>query len=245
MSILFILITAYKSFSCTCAPPFYFNFIDASLHPIFENNQEIIVQAKVLSFSPDNYFMEVDVIEEIQGTLTSNKIIVSGQDGMNCAVPLGIGLFILSDTLILRLTSDFYNRTDTFELNDCSLNFLKYSNGQVLGNIDTIETEMTYPDFKSLIIFGIVNSIINNQSKNNLNVFPNPADNYLTIENKKELLLNISIYDLSGRLIKNIIDFPAGGIDISDLKGGVYIIQYSSRNSQYNQVQKFVKNSEI
>jgi len=212
---------------------------------MYENNPGIIVQAKVLSFSPDNYFMEVDIIEEIQGQLTNKKIIVAGQDGMNCAVPLGMGLFNLTDTVIFRVASDFYNRADTFELNDCGLNFLNYSDGHVLGNITPKETRMNYSLFKSLINSENVNSLIENQPANDIALYPNPANDYLMFENIGGVLLDIYIYDLTGKLIIQISDLTVGNIDISNLESGVYIIQIFTKRGYIKKVDKFVKNKGV
>ena len=94
---------------------------------------------------------------------------------MNCALPFHTGLFEISDTLILRLTNDFYNRKDTFELNDCSLNFLNYETENVKGNITNVDTIMSYQKFKFLFNSAIINSVGKHPEVNEFLLYPNPA----------------------------------------------------------------------
>jgi len=229
-----------ESLCCTCSEPFYSNFIDASLHPIFENNFELIVQAKIISFSPDNYFMEIEIIEEIKDSVSLDRIIVSGQDGMNCALPLHTGLFAISDTVVFRLTYDFYNRQDTFELNDCSLNFLKYEMGYVKGNITNMDTIMSYQEFKFLFNGVIINSVGKHPEVNEFLLYPNPADQFLIIEHNSSTPINICFYDFTGRLCKQVKSYTLGKINLSDLNAGVYLVKYLNCNEQHLQTRKII-----
>lgn len=235
-----ILFISAESLCCTCSEPFYSNFKDASLHPVFENNFELIVQAKIISFSPDNYFMEIEIIEEIKDSVSLDRIIVSGQDGMNCALPLHTGLFEISDTVIFRLTNDFYNRQDTFELSDCSLNFLKYEMGYVRGNITNVDTIMSYQEFKFLFNNAIINSIGIRSEVNEFLLYPNPADQFLIIEHNSSIPINLYFYDFTGRLCKQVKSYTIGKINLSDLNAGVYIVKCPNCNEQQFQTRKII-----
>jgi len=238
--LILVLFISFESFCCTCSEPFYSNFKDASLHPIFDDNLELIVQARITSFSEDNYFMEIEIIDEIRDSVSMNRIIVSGQDGMNCALPLHSGIFEISDTAIFRLTQDFYNRKDTFELSDCSLNFLKYDKGKVRGNITNTDTIMSYQEFKFLFNAAIINSVGKYQEVNEFLIYPNPADQFLTIEHNLSCPIKINFYDFTGRLCMQISSYTQGKINLSELNSGVYIIKFDACNEQHLQTRKII-----
>lgn len=243
MKRLFILLCfiTYKSWSCTCMEPYYFNFKDAGLHPIFESNLELIVLASVISFSDDGYFMEIRIVEEIKHSILNETLIVAGQDGMNCAQTLHSGIFNLSDTVILRLTDDFYNRKDTLELSDCSLNFLRYDQGIVKGNITESDTVMNYQEFKLLIDDDPVNSIGEPGELKELLLFPNPVNNYLKIRNRSESMLDINFIDITGHSCKRIHGFSTGAIDLTDLRPGIYIVNISDSRKKSITVEQILK----
>ena len=70
--------------------------------------------------------------------------------------------------------------------------------------------------------------------RNDWSVFPNPTSNSFTISNKNKLQINnISIYDLSGRMVKNIYLKAAVDdvvIDISALQVAMYLVVIKSEN---------------
>lgn len=77
-------------------------------------------------------------------------------------------------------------------------------------------------------------------SKRQLNIFPNPARDFIFIENTASPIYNISIYDISGNLVKQINQKrPVRKIAISDLFKGQYIIHAITDDKVL--VQKFSK----
>ena len=80
-----------------------------------------------------------------------------------------------------------------------------------------------------------------------LNLIPNPANDMLTLSfslSKREARLNITLYDLKGRVIKTLAEggFRAGEhqleVDVSDLASGVYML--SLLNSDKRLVEKLI-----
>lgn len=66
-----------------------------------------------------------------------------------------------------------------------------------------------------------------NISNFDINIFPNPASDYINIFIGKKLITpneSIRIYTLDGRLVSSQINLGGTTIDISDLKGGVYFL---------------------
>jgi len=94
----------------------------------------------------------------------------------------------------------------------------------------------------TLLFYNWVNGItssVNQVNKNNtsLNIFPNPAQNYLKISvNNKQLNNTIQVLDLTGKIIKQFkIDNPTLTINIEDIPNGIYFIKTGST------VKKFIK----
>lgn len=81
------------------------------------------------------------------------------------------------------------------------------------------------------------NTSINNVvSKNKILVYPNPAENSLTVSNI-EKKSSISIINIYGQTIKNIYSITENiNIDITDLNNGIYFVKYG------NETIKFIKN---
>nr|WP_198999904.1 T9SS type A sorting domain-containing protein [Flavobacterium sp. ASV13] len=66
-------------------------------------------------------------------------------------------------------------------------------------------------------------SIENNSS---LMFYPNPSTNFVNIQSENnDQLENIQIFDLNGRLVKNISDFKDNKIDVSKLNQGSYVLK--------------------
>lgn len=71
--------------------------------------------------------------------------------------------------------------------------------------------------------------ILSNAAKATFEVYPNPAFNKVTIENK-EIVSSISIYNVTGKLIKSIVPSSlVTSVDISELTKGVYMIQVTDK----------------
>lgn len=73
--------------------------------------------------------------------------------------------------------------------------------------------------------------------KTELSIYPNPATDILYIRTQDKVL-NVSIYDLSGKLIN--IPFSNGQVNVSMLPKGVYIVTAKTEKATYQQ--KLIKN---
>lgn len=58
---------------------------------------------------------------------------------------------------------------------------------------------------------------------NNISVFPNPAQDFVTIQNAEDS--DIAIFDLSGRCVINVRNYSGESIDISALKAGMFFVK--------------------
>lgn len=70
-----------------------------------------------------------------------------------------------------------------------------------------------------------------------LSIFPNPAKNVLNFKGVSSETLNLEVYDILGKSVLNASITQNGGLDISALNSGLYIIKFENINTTY----KFVK----
>ena len=94
------------------------------------------------------------------------------------------------------------------------------------GNVSTCDFELTVES-----ILGLEDSELNNA----IVMYPNPAQNQVTISNSSNILLDsAAIYDVNGKLVSqiNLQDMQQEKvIDVSSLASGVYIVQIQSEQS--------------
>jgi hypothetical protein len=104
------------------------------------------------------------------------------------------------------------------QLNDMIINdnhiFIAYRDGGALGG------KLTVKKFN-------MNSTsnIDLSAKKKINIHPNPVQNNLFIELEDGEITEMSILDLSGKVVKSIANNNAKIIDVSDLQQGVYILK--------------------
>lgn len=75
-------------------------------------------------------------------------------------------------------------------------------------------------------------SYLNSINRNNLTIYPNPADNVVNFIFKDEIY-KIEIYDISGKIIKDISDiniFKNRILDTEGLSNGIYYLKFLNNN---------------
>lgn len=75
---------------------------------------------------------------------------------------------------------------------------------------------------------------------NNINIYPNPVDDILTISSTDNAISRIEIFDISGRNIYNQ-KYYTNTINLSSLSKGVYFLKIYDINN-FNSMFKFIKN---
>jgi len=87
-------------------------------------------------------------------------------------------------------------------------------------------------------------SIDDNTDNTNFKIYPNPVSSYLTINSPFDIL-DVTIYDMTGKEVLSIKRNNISQIDLSNLKKGVYNIKFNTDNKSYNklinQLRKFFK----
>ena len=81
-----------------------------------------------------------------------------------------------------------------------------------------------------IAVDGVLISATNDLKKSSFMVYPNPAQNLIQISTPSEKDLNISIYQISGKLVLQNEDKTSRSVNISSLSPGYYLIKISDGN---------------
>jgi hypothetical protein len=74
------------------------------------------------------------------------------------------------------------------------------------------------------IRFGLFSSVTSPELKVKLNVFPNPASDFLIIKNAPYENFTVTIFSIDGHLQKQIVTNINQPFDVSDLQSGMYLL---------------------
>ncbi|MCF6351827.1 MAG: T9SS type A sorting domain-containing protein [Cyclobacteriaceae bacterium] len=80
---------------------------------------------------------------------------------------------------------------------------------------------------------------IDEVAENEINIYPNPVKNILTINNREQLIESYKIYNTIGQVVQSSSSFDESKINISHLKSGVYFLKILS--NQKETIVKFIK----
>ena len=74
---------------------------------------------------------------------------------------------------------------------------------------------------------------INNLDINNFTIYPNPANNFVAIQNSEFAIQNLEILDITGKIVKTInnVNEKSITIDISNFSKGVYFVRVKTNNN--------------
>nr|WP_315026288.1 T9SS type A sorting domain-containing protein [uncultured Chryseobacterium sp.] len=83
-------------------------------------------------------------------------------------------------------------------------------------------------------------AVSNAIKKGNMNIYPNPAQDFIGFKGDIENYSTARIYSLDGKLIKTS-DIKSGNIQISDLPPASYFIEVNGKNTETTKHMKFIK----
>ena len=75
--------------------------------------------------------------------------------------------------------------------------------------------------------------------KNNINIYPNPAKNIINISSLDDIL-NVTIFNAQGQIVKQVSNLGNQSIDISNLKKGMYFVKIQTKSTYITK--KILKN---
>ncbi|UCH13939.1 MAG: T9SS type A sorting domain-containing protein [Bacteroidales bacterium] len=148
---------------------------------------------------------------------------------------------LINDTIVFKVTTDSrimiaaiclvtYDTVDVGKLNQGDWTLLFYVIDKARKTADSI----VYTDTMNFHVYGSEMRSTENEVSN-WRIFPNPANEIITIENSDAFIPNNDVYltitDLQGKVMlrKHLSDFYSR-VDISDLKKGCYLIRVSDNN---------------
>lgn len=223
LSFLSVLISPYDVYSCSCyqPKPSFCESIDTS-HYIVE---------VVVTNQPQNYNLEVLILDNLALNISNDTILILGQDGLNCGEDMS--LFDIGDTLILGLnnftmTDAQNNETYDWYLNGCDINYLKVENGFVLGQIRKSVVSESIIDFKNSINDCIdTTTEVYKPNSTDVHFFPNPTKDILYLNASQSVIdYSVEIYNNNGMKILNYkLDSENQQIRLNHLKSGFYFIK--------------------
>ena len=199
IKLFFFLIVGFQNLGIACHCGYY--------EPVFcriANEGHNIIRA-VVSDSIISSVMEVKIIENINKEISTDTILIYGQDGWSCGESLN--QFSLNDTLILAVVEWEINGQEFWYLEGfCGIHFLRYENGNVMGQITDsliIQPLQIFKDnlFSCLDMEVPIEDIEN--LENQLSVFPNPIQNTFQISITQNQINGYEIYNSNGQRIKH------------------------------------------
>ena len=76
---------------------------------------------------------------------------------------------------------------------------------------------------------------------NAISIYPNPVNNVLNFNVSENVTISdISIVDITGKLINSSFNLNQKTIDVSDIQSGVYFVRFTSEDKTVTK--KFIKN---
>ena len=100
-------------------------------------------------------------------------------------------------------------------------------------------------DFGSFTPFTDANcsvlSVNENATQSSFKVSPNPATNYINIQNSKQEIVSINVYNVLGKEVLKINESKLSNIklNLSSLKSGIYLLKTTSNSSTH--ITRFIK----
>lgn len=149
--------------------------------------------------------------------------------------------FLAGHKIRVDVTSSDYSRFD------CNLNNggEMYAAGDTLVATNVIFTNINYASYIELPLVDFTGNLNETAfSSSEINIFPNPCNNEVFISEKINTSVEIYLYDITGRYIKNfncIIENNPVSLDLHDLKAGIYIMKISDNNGNIISVHKLLK----
>ena len=86
----------------------------------------------------------------------------------------------------------------------------------------------------------VVGIVENNAFASQINIYPNPAVNTVRISSSAKDQIELSLYSVTGTLLRDNVEFTGYcSLDISDLPGGIYFLNFTDENGN-NKIEKLI-----
>ncbi|MEZ5174157.1 MAG: T9SS type A sorting domain-containing protein [Bacteroidia bacterium] len=211
------------------------------LYAVDNGNNRVIridINTGVPSAESPSYGPHEDVAEYLTYTGYTSEVVVSG--GMQ--KPAGIAL-ISNKLLVSDYATGKIHVFDISALPAQELFQIQTPAEGIMGIVIDPEGRIVYADHdNSEIVMVSPGALSLNNVSDNLLVYPNPAHNYVKLTGNISSSDQVTLLDISGRVISQFSLSAEGLIVVSSLSPGMYFFRVSSDSSGLNQVIPWVKN---
>ena len=220
-------VLSYSIYACSCFPwqeNFYDNIRPGSVVGLFRiDSMWTETDTNHMSQVP---FATFTVLKDysLDSLKVGDKVPFLGQDGINCAV--GFGQFTLGDTIMASIHYDGHSAYPPYPMffipfwspTGCGTHYIKITNGMNNGkDMNQLESDL------NRYLTGV-----EDHEFSELTIGPNPVNDVLYIKGLSEKNVEISIYSISGVMIKVGVYFGSDlKVDFSDIQSGLYIVKIS------------------
>jgi hypothetical protein len=187
------------------------NTITVDVTPV--NDAPVITAASSLSL-PRNGKLKIRLTD-----LTVTDIDNTYPTGFSVTVEAGTNYTVVGNDSI----------TSSAPLNTVLSVNVKVSDGAAFSNVFAVSVTVVAP---------LPTGLFSDISDAKIELYPNPATNYIVVDVPNETLTEAYIYNMTGNLVKTI-SVKEGKTDISTLSGGVYFIAVNTANGVA--VKRFIK----
>jgi hypothetical protein len=184
--------------------------------------------------------------------------------GVSSSAVLPVKLSAFNVTLVAQQvsidwTSDMEANTSRYEIERSidGINWIKIGTVKAKGN-SSIVTEYSYSDLlktsgntsyrlkmidlDETFTYSLIRTVKTSATVA-MNVFPNPATNYLVINTKDNNKKNIQLLNINGQIVKQTSGSANVTISVNDLKGGYYFVKVSDANGNVNTTKVLIAKS--
>ncbi|MCF7560628.1 T9SS type A sorting domain-containing protein [Sabulilitoribacter multivorans] len=196
-------------------------------NPVITGSSRRLYQ-KVLGLTIGNdYTFSVDSRSEAMGTPSEVYILnteITDENGIdtNGAADASVDAF-------LSITNDYDAVGDVFT--NSTLSFTASNTFAVvyvrsLNSIDG-NTEVFYDNFS---LVEDATASVEDVFASNLKIYPNPVNNFITIESKNIKIASVEIYSLLGQKVMSDSQLKNNKVDVSDISNGLYLLKVNAEN---------------
>jgi hypothetical protein len=126
-----------------------------------------------------------------------------------------------------------WNKIGTVTAKGNSSIVTKYSYSDMLKNGGNVSYRLKMIDLDETFSYSLIRTI-KTTSTVEMNVFPNPATNYIVISAKDNNKKNIQLLNINGQIVKQTSGSGSVTLSVNDLKGGYYFVKVTDANGNAN-----------
>lgn len=181
-----------------------------------------------IDYNHNNLF---DVDEKVAGTSANSYLNIGNSTNVTSTVNIPLNALNGNTRMRVRIVEDdnFHAANSTNEL-PCNA-----------SNSDTDVMDWGETEDYTINIVSLTTSNLERNNNSEIDLFPNPSTNFLTVKNEANSFLNYQIFSIDGKCIQiGNLNNQSSLIDISLIDSGLYTINLIDKNGN-NSTKKFLK----